>query len=201
MIQTYRCQACKVLAISNYFRVRKTTKIPAKIKSVGFTSGVRLCQEHKMKENTNNFFSVEKKNPLSMPAMFYTTSDRYHLNQARTRLGLEHYLCCQARTSGRIGQRPGPVQTPTQALPVTARAITFLRSCNSNLTCMRNFILQSCKLRMAGSYNLCDPHCWRPTFCRKFTNVPVSVLSVHPPWRLQPTALRNKLTPHFSAKR
>jgi hypothetical protein len=32
------------------------TRIPEKIKSVGFVSGARLCHEHKMRATTNNFF-------------------------------------------------------------------------------------------------------------------------------------------------
>jgi hypothetical protein len=36
------------------------TKIPEKIKSVGFVSGARLCHEHKMSATTNNFFFAKK---------------------------------------------------------------------------------------------------------------------------------------------
>jgi hypothetical protein len=36
------------------------TKIPEKIKSVGFVSGARLCHEHKMSATTNNVFLAKK---------------------------------------------------------------------------------------------------------------------------------------------
>jgi hypothetical protein len=40
-----------------------STKIPEKIKSVGFVSGARQCYEQKMSATTNNFFFVKKEWP------------------------------------------------------------------------------------------------------------------------------------------
>jgi hypothetical protein len=36
--------------------------------------------------------------------MFYITFDYYHLNQARTRAGPEHYLCYQIQTRPSAGR-------------------------------------------------------------------------------------------------
>jgi hypothetical protein len=49
--------------ISNYFWEGAATKIPEKIKSVGFVSGARQCHEHKMSATTNNLFFVKKEWP------------------------------------------------------------------------------------------------------------------------------------------
>jgi hypothetical protein len=46
--------------ISNYFWKGAATKIPEKIKSVGFVSGARQCHEHKMSATTNKFFFAKK---------------------------------------------------------------------------------------------------------------------------------------------
>jgi hypothetical protein len=37
------------------------TKIPQKIKLVGFVFGARLCHEHKMSTTANNFFFAKKR--------------------------------------------------------------------------------------------------------------------------------------------
>jgi hypothetical protein len=98
--------------ISNYFWEGAATKIPEKIKSVGFVSGVRLCHEHKMSATTNNFLFAKNNGPRK-PEMFFVTFDCYHLDQARTRPGPEHYLCylVETRPSGRVG----PLQTSTHS--------------------------------------------------------------------------------------
>jgi hypothetical protein len=49
--------------ISNYFWKGAATKIPEKIKSVGFVSGVRLCHEHEMSATTNGSFFAKKEWP------------------------------------------------------------------------------------------------------------------------------------------
>jgi hypothetical protein len=47
------------------------TKIPEKIKSVGFVSGVRLCHEHKMSATTNNFLFAKQEWPEKAGDVLY----------------------------------------------------------------------------------------------------------------------------------
>jgi hypothetical protein len=100
------CQVCNVFS-RNYFCEGEATNIPEKIKSVEFDSRGRLFHEHKMSETTNKF-SLPKKNGPIKPEMFYKIFYCYHLKQARTQPGPEHYLCYQAkaRRRGRVGPRP-----------------------------------------------------------------------------------------------
>jgi hypothetical protein len=69
MLQRYRMPSLYGIT-SNYFWEGAATKIPKKIKSVGFVSGARLCHEHKMRATTNNF-SLRKKNGPRKPGMFF----------------------------------------------------------------------------------------------------------------------------------
>jgi hypothetical protein len=55
-----------------------------------FYAGVRPCHELKTSATMNNFSFAKNKWPQK-PQMFYTT-DFYHMNQARTRPGYEHYI-------------------------------------------------------------------------------------------------------------
>jgi hypothetical protein len=68
--------------------------------------------------------------------MSYITSDCYNLNQARTRTGPEHYVCYQAqgRPSGRVWQRPGPVQTSN--LPIDLYISLALYPCICPSVCL-----------------------------------------------------------------
>jgi hypothetical protein len=72
------------------------TKIPEKIKPVGFVSEARLCHKHQMSATTNKFLFAEK-NDTRKPEMFYITPACYNLKQARTRPGTEHYLSYRAQ--------------------------------------------------------------------------------------------------------
>jgi hypothetical protein len=74
--------------ITNYFWEWAATKVPEKIKSVGFVSRSRLCHEHKMSATKNKFLFTKKK-CLRKPEMFYITFDCENLNPARTRT----FLC------------------------------------------------------------------------------------------------------------
>jgi hypothetical protein len=62
------CQVCKVV-ISNYFWEGAATKIPEKIKLVGFVSGDRLCHEHKKAQLRITFFFLQKSGSRK-PEMF-----------------------------------------------------------------------------------------------------------------------------------
>jgi hypothetical protein len=48
-----------------------STRIPKKIKSVGFVFGARLCHEHKMSATTNNFFIAKKEWPEKVRNVLY----------------------------------------------------------------------------------------------------------------------------------
>jgi hypothetical protein len=61
------------------------TKIPDKIKSVGFVSGARLCHEQSWAQLLITFSLRKKRMAPVKPEMFYITFDCYHLNPARTR--------------------------------------------------------------------------------------------------------------------
>jgi hypothetical protein len=99
-----------VRCISNYFWEGAATKIPEKIKSVGFVSGARLCHEHKMSETTNNFFFARK------PKMVYITFGCYHSNPARTRA---------------LSALPGPGQCrPQQPSGPRCASILLISSCS-----------------------------------------------------------------------
>jgi hypothetical protein len=96
----------------NYFWEGAATKIPEKIKLVGFVSRAQVCHKHKMSATTNYLW---KRNGPRKPEMFYITFHCYHLNQVQTWPGPEHYLCSQAWPLGQVGPRlearPRPVQT------------------------------------------------------------------------------------------
>jgi hypothetical protein len=64
-----RCQVCKVLSQSISGRWA-ATKIPEKIKSVGFISGVSI-QQHRMSATTNNFFFARKEWPEKARNVLY----------------------------------------------------------------------------------------------------------------------------------
>jgi hypothetical protein len=48
---------------SNYFYEGAAMKIPEKIKSMGYISGVRVCHEDEMRATTRNFFFAKKEWP------------------------------------------------------------------------------------------------------------------------------------------
>jgi hypothetical protein len=60
------CQVCEVF-IPKYFLEGAATKIPEKMKSVGFVSGARLCHEHKMSVTTNDILFAKKRMTLESP--------------------------------------------------------------------------------------------------------------------------------------
>jgi hypothetical protein len=54
-------QVCKVVVFSRCFWDGAATKIPEKIKSVGFVSGARLYHEHELRKTTDNFIFEKKR--------------------------------------------------------------------------------------------------------------------------------------------
>jgi hypothetical protein len=56
------CQVCKVRHVELFVK-GAATDVFEKFRSVRFTSGARLCNEHKMITATNNFFIAEKEWP------------------------------------------------------------------------------------------------------------------------------------------
>jgi hypothetical protein len=98
LVERYRvvgCQVWKVSFMSNCFWEGPGTKIPGKIKAVGFASGTQPCHQHKMSASTYNFL-LRKRTTRESPKSFYVT-----FYWARTRSGSESLLL----------SRPRPVQT------------------------------------------------------------------------------------------
>jgi hypothetical protein len=58
-------------------------KIPEKIMSVGFVSGVRLCHKLKMGATRNNFSSLREKNGPRKVEIFCITFGGYRLKQTQ----------------------------------------------------------------------------------------------------------------------
>jgi hypothetical protein len=69
------------------------TKIPEKIKPVGFVSGALLYHEHKMSATTDNFFFAKKEWPKKARNVLFSRL----IAIIWTRSEPEHYLCYQVR--------------------------------------------------------------------------------------------------------
>jgi hypothetical protein len=90
-----------------YLKLFPTEGLSDKIKSAGFVSEVRPCQEHKVSVTTTNFLLRRKNGPIK-PEMFYIRCDCYYLNEAQTRPGPKHNLFYRAQDlpSDRVRPRP-----------------------------------------------------------------------------------------------
>jgi ribosomal protein L31E len=92
--ERYKAIECQVRKdLSRTIFERTATKIPEKIKLVGFVSRAQLCHEERSAHL--RIFLCRKKNGLIKPKMFYIMFDYYNLNYAQTQPRPKLYLCYQ----------------------------------------------------------------------------------------------------------